>query len=64
MPKYRVSWTEETWYHTYIEAESEDEALELFWNDEGDCMSRAKPVDSEIQDSVEVEAIEGEAIYG
>ena len=64
MPKYLVSWTEETFFNTYVEADSEDEALNSFFDNVDNCWDRAKIVGSEVQDSIEVEAIEQEAIYG
>jgi hypothetical protein len=57
MPKYLISWTEETWYNTTVEAESAEKAEEMFYANEGDCWSRAKEHGSELQDSVEVEEL-------
>ena len=61
MPKYLVSWTEETWYKTYIEAESKEKAEEMFWDNEDDCMSRAKPYGYDIQETIDVEEVESDA---
>jgi hypothetical protein len=61
MPKYLVSWTEETWYNTYIEAESKEKAEEMFWDNEDDCISRAKPYGSDIQETIDVEEVKSDA---
>ena len=53
MAKFAVEWTEETWKRVVIEAESEDEARELFWGNEYD-ESKEYVTGCEIQDSVDV----------
>jgi hypothetical protein len=57
MGKFTVHWTIEEWYRVDIEADSRDEALEIFYAQsylDGDV----KHVGSELQDSVTVEETE------
>lgn len=39
MAKYEVQWTEERWKSTIIEADSQEQALEAFWNGEFDSIN-------------------------
>lgn len=57
MPTYRIEWTEETWNRLEIEAETEEEALELFHMGEFDYQA-VKITGGEIQDSIEIEEVE------
>ena len=59
MNNYVVSWTEETWYRVNIQANSEQEAREKFWNHDFD-MDESKDTGTEIQDSVDVSLAHGE----
>lgn len=58
MPKYRMSWTEEQWYTEIIEADNEEQAVEMLFNGEFEW---PEPYGFEIQDSVVVDAIEESA---
>ena len=53
MNKYKITWTVEDWYEMEIEADSEEEALDKFHNNDYD--STPEPRGSELQDSVEIE---------
>lgn len=55
MAQFKVEWTEELWQRAYIEAESEEEAREKFWD--GECFETAQNCGYEIQDSVDVEEV-------
>ena len=59
MPRYNVSWTEEVWWSTYVEADNHDEALNSFFDNVDNCLDHAKITGSEIQHSVEVEEVNG-----
>jgi len=59
MDKYVVSWTEEIWQKVIIEAESEEEARELFYSGEYDIDS-VKVTGGEIQDGVDINKLEGD----
>ena len=54
MPKYLISWTEESWFETLIEAGSKQEALDIFHNGDYD---REGVINTgwEMQDSIEIE---------
>ena len=56
MPKYLISWTDEEWWEVAIEAESKDEALEMFHNREFDEHTIVY-IGGELQDSVEVQEL-------
>ena len=56
MARFKVEWTEETWYRNYVEAESEDEVRELFA--QGDCFEGAEVFGIEVQDSVQIEEVQ------
>ena len=56
MPKYLISWTEEQWYQKVVEADSYQEARDMLFS--GD-IEWPEPYDFEIQDSVEVEEVNG-----
>lgn len=51
--EYTVAWTEENWYKVRIEAESIEQAKELFWAGEFDP-SGVKNTGTEIQDGVDI----------
>jgi hypothetical protein len=55
MAKYKISWTQEQWFHVEIEASDEDVALAKFWD--GDYENE-QMFGSEIQERVDVEEIE------
>jgi hypothetical protein len=59
MDKYVVSWTEEIWQKVIIEAESEEEARELFYYGEFNIDS-VKVTGGEIQDGVDINKLEGD----
>ena len=56
MPKYLISWTEESWYQVDIDADSKEQALDIFH--EGDY-DREGIINTgwEMQDSIECEEI-------
>ncbi len=56
MAKYLVKYQEENWYDVVIEAESEQEARDKFWEFDFDQNS-ARLVGEEIQENVEVEEL-------
>lgn len=51
MAQYRISWTEEIWFRTIIEADSKEQAEGIFWADLPDGESYG----GEIQDGIDVE---------
>ena len=56
MAKYRVKYVYENWYDVDIEAESEEQALDIF--NSTDFQGEPVLVGGEIQDSVQVEELE------
>jgi len=56
MAKYRVKYVYEQWYDVDIEAESEEQALDIFHS--ADFKGEPWLVGGEIQDSVQVEELE------
>lgn len=56
MPKYLISFTEEDWYNITIEANSEEEAKELFWSGEFDTED-VRHTNTEIQESIDIEQV-------
>lgn len=61
MTNYLVSWTEESWYRVNIQANSFEEAKELFWLGEFNT-EESKYFGGEIQDGVEITPAELEAL--
>lgn len=58
MPKYQIDYTIERWYRVEVEADSIEQAREMFHNDQIDYQTNpAKDVGSELQDSVTVREI-------
>lgn len=57
MAKFTVHWTIEEWYRVDIEADSRDEALEIFYAQAYDEFD-VKHLGSELQDSVEAKETE------
>ena len=55
MAKFSIEWTETTWYTTFIEADTLEEARELFNN--GDCGS-SDQIDSYFEEIRSIEEIE------
>lgn len=55
MATFQIDWTEEVYYRAYVEAESEEEARELF--DSGELWDEASVFGSEVQDSVGIEEV-------
>ena len=51
MATYIVHWTEEVWHRAIVEADSQDEATQKFWDNDIDWATDSI-VGSEIQDSV------------
>jgi len=56
MARFKIDWTEELWQQVYIEAESEEQARELFWQGEFDNQL-IELYGTEVQDSVLVEEV-------
>jgi hypothetical protein len=56
MPKYLIAWTEEDWYNVTIEADSSQNALDIFYGREYDEHTIVH-IGGELQDSVEVEEL-------
>lgn len=57
MARFKIDFTEEIWNRVFIEADSSDEALEMFWMGEFDYET-VKIIGNEIQDGVDVEEVE------
>lgn len=55
MATFRLNWTDEVWYTMLVEADSEEEALDLLWSGEA---GYGTLIGSEMQDSVTVEEVE------
>jgi hypothetical protein len=53
MNNYMVSWTEEVWYRVNIQANSIEEAKEMFWSGDFDS-SESKETGGEIQDGINI----------
>jgi hypothetical protein len=56
MAEFVVSYTEENWYRVIIEAETEQEARDKFWEFDFDQES-AKLTGEEIQDGIDIERL-------
>jgi hypothetical protein len=56
MPKFRIEWTEEFWYALDVEAESKEEVLDKFHNQEYD-FDDAESLGAELQDSITVKEV-------
>lgn len=57
MARFKIEWTEEIWNRVFVEADSSDEALEIFWLGNFDWQS-VKNIGVEVQDGVDVEEVE------
>ena len=57
MARFSVDWTEELWYRAVIEADTVEEAREIFWSGEFDASDRGNLYNSEIQDSLQFEEV-------
>jgi hypothetical protein len=55
MAKYKITWTEEVWKETIIEANSEETAKAIWFDDDYDDF---EVVGQEVQDSLSVEEVE------
>lgn len=60
MPTYRVEWTVENWYRTYIVAESQQDAIDRWSSGEYDDYGTLDPYDIYVQDGVDITKIEEE----
>ena len=60
MPKYLISWTEETYMNNVIEADSADEALDKFYNGEFDIEKNDVSESDILDGSVEAEVLDEE----
>ena len=56
MPKFEISYGEILWYHGTIEAENEDDAMDLIWN--GD--REVKCCGSELYDGIDIKEIKND----
>lgn len=53
MGRYFIHWTEEVWHRSVVEADSEEEAYNIFWEGDFD-FSDDKITGGEVQDSIEI----------
>jgi len=56
MPKYKIAYTEEEWYHVTIEADSHRHALDKFWSHDWDLES-AVNFGTEIQQDLDIDEL-------
>jgi len=56
MARYKVNYTIERWYAVEVEANSEEEARQKFYD--GEYEDDSRDIGSELQDSVQVEELE------
>lgn len=57
--KFKVDWTEESWFRTEIVAESAEQARDLFWQMLTSGKFRdLQPFGGEMQDSVEISEVD------
>ncbi len=56
MAKYKVNYTIERWYAVEVEANSEEEARQKFYD--GEYEDDSRDIGSELQDSVQIEELE------
>ena len=56
MPKYRVKYVYENWYDLDIEAESEEQAREIFYA--GEFETDPTPIGGQIQEVIDIEELE------
>lgn len=57
MSKYKIAWTVETWYSIECSANSEAEALDLFWQVIEDPNLQPKVEGQEMQDSIVIREV-------
>ena len=60
MPTYRVEWTEESWFRTYIVAESQQDAIDKFASGNYDDYGKLEPYDIYTQEGIDITKIEEE----
>lgn len=60
MPTFRVEWTVENWFRTYIVAETEQDAIDKFASGNYDDYGTLDPYDTYLQEGVDIEMIEEE----
>lgn len=53
MPRYFIYWTEEVWHRSVIEADTEEDAYNIYWEGEFD-FSDDKITGGEVQDKIEI----------
>jgi hypothetical protein len=58
MPTFRVEWTEEYWFRTYIVATDKQEAIDKWASGNYDDYGKLDHYGMEIQDGVDIEMIE------
>ena len=56
MARFKIEWTEEVWYQLEVEADSEEQARELFWAGEYN-LDEGTQTGGECQDSVIIEEV-------
>lgn len=56
MPKYLISYSEEDWYNTTIEADSHKDALDKFWSGDWDFENRVH-FGTQIQEDLDIEEL-------
>lgn len=59
LKQFKVDWTEESWFRTVVEAESAEQARDLFWEKlmSGE-FAQMTPYSGEMQDSVEISEVD------
>jgi hypothetical protein len=60
MAKFEIEWTEESWYRTTIEADTEDQALAIWTSGDYPEYPNLKPYGGEIQDGVDINELEND----
>jgi hypothetical protein len=58
MAVWKIDWTEEVWYRLEVEADSEEQAREIFWNSLEFGFDDSTAYGGEIQDSVKIEEVQ------
>lgn len=60
MPTFRVEWTEENWFRTYIVADNKQDAIDKWSAGNYDDYGTLDPYDTYIQEGVDVDQITDE----
>ena len=54
MAKFQISWTEEYWFKATIEADTEQEAMDIWQDNAYPSAGKLEPYGFEIQDNVDI----------